>query len=622
MATAPGEHDGGTAPPAAETLEQGQGRLLERIALGVPLPAALDAVARFVEARLDGAALCAVFLLDDDGVTLRPAAAPGLTERAPEYVASLAGGFPAGPNSGSCSRAAFHGRSFFAADIATDPGWVCGGINRGPLAAGLRACWSSPILSSGDPPRPLGTFALWYPDASAPPTGSGPPPEHAALVAAATHLARIAVERDRRERDLRDSREALARQARLLDLALDAARMGWWEWEVATGHIRWSENLEAVHGLPPGSFDGTIEGFTALIHEEDRGRVGSAIAASLEGGATFEAEFRVRTPDGGVRWMAGVGRPFAGEDGAPRMAGVGMDIDARKRAEAELARLYAREHRVAEALQRSLLAPAAACGGDEGGDEEPTPVLTFPGLSVACAYAAAGSEARVGGDFYDVFPVDGGRAVALVAGDVTGKGLDAAAQTAEAKFVLRAFLSETPEDPGAALGRLNRHLWEMSGEDPAARRHLVALTAAVVEPAAGVARFACAGAEPPAVLRCPAGGGGAWSPEVADAAAEGAVFCGPLVGALPPGEAVYFTGPLNLSPGDALLLTTDGVTEARRPAPPRALLGAAGAAEVAVRLLTSGADPRRAADGLIRAAAGHCGGALRDDACVLLAVIA
>src|SRR5450432_2295611 len=58
-----------------------------------------------------------------------------------------------------------------------------------------------------------------------------------------------------------------------LRLALEAGDLGGWEWEIGTGTVRWSENLERIHGLEPGSFGRTFEAYQALIHPEDRDRV-------------------------------------------------------------------------------------------------------------------------------------------------------------------------------------------------------------------------------------------------------------------------------------------------------------------------------------------------------------
>ena len=115
---------------------------------------------------------------------------------------------------------------------------------------------------------------------------------------------------------------------------------------------------------------------------------------------------------------------------------------AQAEAQALLDAAYAHEKKIAETLQRSLLIHV----GEQ----------SFPGLSVAPLYEAAWSEAGVGGDFYDAFAV-GACQVALVVGDVAGKGLEAAARTAEVKYALRAFLLEYPH-PARTLMRLNDFL--------------------------------------------------------------------------------------------------------------------------------------------------------------------
>src|SRR3954451_21143552 len=110
--------------------------------------------------------------------------------------------------------------------------------------------------------------------------------------------------------------------------------MGSWDWDIRTGALAWSDNLEEVHGLPTGGFDGTIEGFRRLVHPDDRDRMEATIARSLREVSSYGAEFRILRPDGSVGWMLGKGQVFADEAGRPsRMIGLGMDITERKRAE-------------------------------------------------------------------------------------------------------------------------------------------------------------------------------------------------------------------------------------------------------------------------------------------------
>ena len=142
---------------------------------------------------------------------------------------------------------------------------------------------------------------------------------------------------------LKRTKEALVENEARLRMALTAANMGSWDWNIPTGAIAWSDNLEEVHGLSPGSFDGTVEGIRKLIHHDDQGFVAETIERSIKGGTGFSAEFRIVWPDGSIHWMSGKGRVVTDENGRPvRLIGVGMDITERKRLEGEL------QQRVAE----------------------------------------------------------------------------------------------------------------------------------------------------------------------------------------------------------------------------------------------------------------------------------
>jgi PAS domain S-box-containing protein len=126
-----------------------------------------------------------------------------------------------------------------------------------------------------------------------------------------------------------------------LQFIFDAASMGTWDWDLATHTVRWSDNLERMHGLPAGTFDGTFSSYEREIHPDDRERVLSAVRRAIEEGARYEVEYRIVAPDGSVRWVEGKGR-VEYEDGRPvRMTGVCMLVTRRK--EAELARLAAAE---------------------------------------------------------------------------------------------------------------------------------------------------------------------------------------------------------------------------------------------------------------------------------------
>jgi PAS domain S-box-containing protein len=141
----------------------------------------------------------------------------------------------------------------------------------------------------------------------------------------------------------RRAEEALRAGEERLRLALEAGRMGVWDWDLATGKISWSENLEPIHGLATGAFGGTRDAFRALVHPDDLPQLEAAIARALEERGEFDVEFRNLRPDGTTGWMAGKGRVFTDPSGKPaRVIGVGTDVTVRKQAERALRQSEAR----------------------------------------------------------------------------------------------------------------------------------------------------------------------------------------------------------------------------------------------------------------------------------------
>lgn len=144
-------------------------------------------------------------------------------------------------------------------------------------------------------------------------------------------------------RDISDRKQietALRESEERLRIALEAAHMGSWDWNVITNQIIWSESLEQLMGLQPGTFDGRFETFTAMLHPADRQRVLEAITCSIEQDNEYDIEFRFIKPDGRVRWAASKGNVLRNLSGqAIRMVGVDMDITDRKQAELALQEL-------------------------------------------------------------------------------------------------------------------------------------------------------------------------------------------------------------------------------------------------------------------------------------------
>lgn len=150
-----------------------------------------------------------------------------------------------------------------------------------------------------------------------------------------------AIERELREaterRKLLVSEAALQETRERMQFALEAVGIGTWEAFPADGRTIWSDVTERLHGMEPGSFDGTTEAFIDAIHPDDRQTVIEHIAGAQASTAPFRLEYRCAWPDGSVHSLVGIGRVLPGESGsAIRVVGVSMDVTAQKRLEEQV----------------------------------------------------------------------------------------------------------------------------------------------------------------------------------------------------------------------------------------------------------------------------------------------
>ena len=143
--------------------------------------------------------------------------------------------------------------------------------------------------------------------------------------------------------DRKQAEAALAASEERLRLAQEAAGIGTWDWDIASGAISWSEQNYRLHGLDPARGPPAYDDWRNAIHPEDRDRANATVLEAVARQQVMNTDYRVVDPDGAVRWLIGRGRVLVDPAGRPeRMIGVNLDVTERRTAEARQA-LLARE---------------------------------------------------------------------------------------------------------------------------------------------------------------------------------------------------------------------------------------------------------------------------------------
>jgi two-component system, cell cycle sensor histidine kinase and response regulator CckA len=138
------------------------------------------------------------------------------------------------------------------------------------------------------------------------------------------------IDERRLQDDKRTAERALKEAEERTRFAMEAARVGVWEMDLVTGVTKWSEMLEALHGLPAGGFGGTLQAFLDCVHPEDRDQVRTALDEAARLKIDSHILYRAQWPDGLVHWVSGTGKTFYDELGMPlRAAGIALDVTER-----------------------------------------------------------------------------------------------------------------------------------------------------------------------------------------------------------------------------------------------------------------------------------------------------
>jgi PAS domain S-box-containing protein len=301
----------------ASALSQLYKAILKMVSTQTSLQEILRSLCALIEAEYPEL-LCSVLLLDADGVTLRQGAGPSL----PLEYNRCVDGIKIGPQAGSCGTAAYRGESVMVTDIATDPLWTeCRHL---ALPHGLRACWSTPILSRAG--KVLGTFAVYYRE----PRQAAA--DHLHMIESATHLAGIAIERQHAEEELHAAEtryRTLVERLPAITYIAEVGALGRWHYV--------SPQIQSILGFSPEEWMGNSANWVNHIHREDRDHALAAEKRFWEDGGIFRAEYRMLARDGRILWFRDDGVYLRTADTEkPVMQGVLYDITEHKHLEEQL----------------------------------------------------------------------------------------------------------------------------------------------------------------------------------------------------------------------------------------------------------------------------------------------
>lgn len=329
-----------------------------------------------------------------------------------------------------------------------------------------------------------------------------------------------------------------ARLASLLQHAQRLGNIGGFEENVISGEITWNGQLFTLYGR--GTADGpvSLQDLAAHAHPDDAVAIGRFLQAVLHHRRATSTAFRLQRPDGVTRHIRVIAEPVL--DAGDRLLavrGAYQDISSQHWTEVALAATRdqlahteqesAELNRLALQLQHAIMPPT----------RDPFDV---PGLEVAVRYRPAETDSLVGGDWYDAVTLPS-KKILLCVGDIAGHGIEAATGMVVLRNAMRG-LAVTGAGPGQLLSWLNIVAHHLTKQVTATA------VCGLYDPQERVLRWARAGHLPPVLVR-------------GDEASTLPLLGGMLLGAV--AEAEYAEGEVLLSPGDTLMMYTDGLVERR-----------------------------------------------------------
>ncbi|WP_329389423.1 SpoIIE family protein phosphatase [Streptomyces sp. NBC_01351] len=330
------------------------------------------------------------------------------------------------------------------------------------------------------------------------------------------------------------------RQARRLADMQRLGNLGWAGWDLAAETVTWSDQVYAIFDRDPGDGPLTLKELPRHVVPDDLPKLGSAVQRLLAKGVAIDQPFRITTGHG-ARHLRIVAEAQTDVDGTPvEVHGFFQDLSAQRGAELAL-----RESERAMLLQRGMLQAERALAASLQDTLLPIPdqSLELAGLCVDVAYVPADRGVNVGGDWYSAIELPDNSAL-FVVGDVAGHGLAAVGTMAQLRFTTKG-MTVTGSPLPDVLNRLNTLLLH-TASDPSSGGATATMVMARYQPWDRRLIWVRAGHLPPLLVR-----------------GDRATFLeqppGPLLGAS--FSASYGQAVIDLTPGDRLLLYTDGLVE-------------------------------------------------------------
>jgi formate hydrogenlyase transcriptional activator len=294
---------------------------LKMILTGTSLVDVLTSITRLIEAHSNGM-LCSIFLVGEDGLHLRYAAATNL----PEAYRRATDGALIGPGRGPCSMAAHSRKPVFVANFELDPNWTH--FKDKPLSAGLLAGWSNPVI--GHNGQVLGTFGMYFREPRS------PSDHEIQLIDYASRIVGIAIEREFTRNSLQRAFDQIQKSESELRQLIDFLPQLVFVLDPKGAVLQANRTLLDYTGrtIEEMQGPGTDERMKRDLHPEDFERVTTERRAGISRGLQFELETRALGKDGRYRWFLFRYNPLLKEDGSPaRWFATAIEIEDRKQAE-------------------------------------------------------------------------------------------------------------------------------------------------------------------------------------------------------------------------------------------------------------------------------------------------